>query len=153
MYCVTIVNMAKYFVLFLLLTLLCGCQKTVSGIVFDCKSQQPVAAATVTTRQTGWGISNGSVVWDKEFITTTTTNESGYFELSYSVGDAAKIQVTKHGYNSAEQFELPGNAIRIGLLKGEQPLNFTHNCRPIAQCLQCVDNNGTTECRDICFDK
>ena len=145
--------MAKLFLLFMLPVLLLGCEKTVTGIVFDCETQNPVAAATVAANQIGWGVSNGSIVWDKVYITTTITNDSGYFELTYTEGDSAKLHVVKEGYHSAEQFELPGKGIKIGLLKGKDPLSFTHNCRPIAQCIQCADKNGTTECRDICFDK
>ena len=129
-----------------------GCEKEIQGFVYDCETKDPIKGSTVSTNQIGWGISNKQLVWDKDYKTFTKTNESGYFKLSFEVGNSAKIQVSKDGYYSAEQFEYPGDDIKIGMLKGGSYLDYTHNCRPLSECITCVDNDGVTSCRDICFD-
>ena len=100
--------MSKLAFLLLVSFLMIGCEKQIKGKVVDCETNAPVSDAKVSTNQTGWGISNGQIMWDKTYITETLTDRSGAFELIYDVGSSAKIHVAKKGYYSAEQFEYPG---------------------------------------------
>lgn len=139
-------------IIIVIVALIAGCEKDIKGYVFDCETNEPIEESVVSTNQSGWGINNGQLVWDKSYKTFTNTDERGYFELSFDVGDSAKIHVKKEGYFSAEQFESPGDDIKIGMLKGGGALDYTHNCHPLSECISCVEKNGVTTCRDICFD-
>ena len=51
--------------------------KNISGVVRDCESGLPVADAEVTARARGWGVRNGSIVWDKDFVVSALTDDGG----------------------------------------------------------------------------
>ncbi|MFL6388910.1 MAG: carboxypeptidase-like regulatory domain-containing protein [Terriglobales bacterium] len=77
--------------------------KTVHGRVIDNKSGAGIEGVTVKAIQRGWGTSNGTLVWDKDFIYITQTNHDGWFDLSYSRGgDSVHLQFTKDGYHSTK---------------------------------------------------
>ena len=137
-----------------ILIVLSGCEKNIQGVVLDCTTNAPVEDAVVSTNQTGWGISNGQVVWDKSYRTFATTDKFGKFNITFKVDSSAKLHVMKDGYYSAEQFEHPGKHVKIGMLSGEGDigLEFTRNCKPLSECIVCTEHDDVTVCRDICFD-
>ncbi len=83
----------------------------IEGKSVDCNTNNPIADVQISTNQSGWGFSNGQLVWDKDYITTAQSDASGLFKLSYKVGDSADIKARKEGYITAEQFESPATGI------------------------------------------
>lgn len=62
--------------------LLAGCTGApVSGQLVDYRSDEPIAGATVMASQRGWGISDGQLVWDRTYTTSTRTGADGRFQL------------------------------------------------------------------------
>ena len=84
----------------LLILLACnGCRfdKHVSGRVVDHDGGELLQGGAVSTAQTGWGISQGSLVWDETHVTRTRTDSNGEFILHYRVGNSARLAVSGSG--------------------------------------------------------
>jgi len=103
----------------LLFTLLasggCRFEKQISGVVTDYDSGEPLQGAVVSTAQTGWGLSRGSLVWDKTHVTQTLTGTSGDFTIHYRVGDSANLAVDLDGYQHYQSWYAPDARIRVRL--------------------------------------
>ena len=66
----------------ILLTVSACADAHVTGRLVDYRTDEPIANATVTLSQRGWGRSSGQLVWDKLYTATTRTASDGTFELS-----------------------------------------------------------------------
>lgn len=75
--------------------------KVVRGEVVDSITAEGIDGVTVLAAQRGWGFSGGSLVWDKDYHTTVTTNPDGRFTLwYYRGGSSVHLQFSKDGYHS-----------------------------------------------------
>ena len=126
-------------------------EKTLSGVVLDCITNQPVANVEVSTNQRGWGFIEGSLVWDKDYISKTTTSSSGEFTTTYSAGGTADIKASKEGYITAQQFENPKERMVVRILQGDKPREVTYNCRLSSECLETRIENNVQITRNVCL--
>jgi hypothetical protein len=97
----------------------CRTSKTITGTIVDYDTRQPIAGATIRISQTGWGRSNGSVVWDKTFDTTAASDSAGAFVATYSVGSSAHLSAWADGFSEFEQWYEPGAHVAIRLKRRE----------------------------------
>ena len=103
----------------------CRFEKQVSGLVTDYDSGEPLQGALVSTAQTGWGFSRGSLVWDKTHVTQTQTGPDGEFTIHYRVGDSAKLAVSLDGYQYYQSWYAANSRIHARLkrlLQDYEPL-------------------------------
>jgi hypothetical protein len=117
-------------------------KSSIRGTVSDQKTAQPVSGAIVSAHQIGWGMENGRLVWDKEYVSTTTSASDGSFRVSSEHGSSARITVEHpnyvtyegwHGANSVASIALketvkdsnllPSKTLVIGL-KGNRPYGW-----------------------------
>lgn len=84
--------------------------------------------------QSGWGFSNGSLVWDRSYVYRTTSDDTGRFSVTYNVGSSADILVEKKGYIRAQQYEEENSSISIRILRGDKPMERTYYCRLSSEC-------------------
>ncbi len=89
-------------VLALIPTLSCSPRAVVQGTVTAFEDGAPLAGATVTAVQHGWGFSNGTLVWDKDKSVSVTTDASGDFAVSVRAGSSVKLRVRHPGYQRFE---------------------------------------------------
>ena len=93
----------------------CLTEKRVSGTVTDFETNQPIEGATIRAAQHGWGISNGSLVWDKDYSAYTTADSAGAFTIGYRHGSSVNLWVEHQGYQRFQSW-YPKNAdVRIRL--------------------------------------
>lgn len=78
----------------------CGCQfpHELRGQVIEFGNGRPVAGATVTARAHGWGLSQGSLVWDKDKSVRVESGSDGRFHLSHRSGSSVELWVEKAGF-------------------------------------------------------
>ena len=126
-------------------------EKTISGFVFDCQTNNAVVNAKVSVNQIGWGIDNNRLVWDKSYVYDTQSDTAGFFKISYRVGNSAKILASKDDYITAEQFEHPKDGVMVKLLRGNKPLEVTYNCKLLSECLQATIENNVQVTRNVCL--
>jgi hypothetical protein len=100
---------------FLLLSLSACGDSSVSGRITDFESGIALAGARVIANQSGWGISDGSLVWDKAYLSETLSNSDGGFHLSYSPGGSANLLVQREGYQGYRHWYEDGSEIEIRL--------------------------------------
>ncbi len=103
----------------------CRFEKQISGQVTDYATGEPLQGAVVSTAQTGWGVSRGSLVWDKTHVTQTRTDSTGDFTIHYRVGDSARLAVDLDGYQHYQSWYAPNARILVRLkrlLQDYEPL-------------------------------
>ena len=93
----------------------CRFDKQISGRVTDYETGEPLQDAVVSTAQTGWGISRGSLVWDKTHVTQTLTNAAGAFTIHYRVGDSARLAVELAGYQRYQSWYARNSRVQVRL--------------------------------------
>ncbi len=120
-----------------------------TGQVLDCQTNDPIAKAEVSVSLRGWGFSDGGLVWDKEYVNSTQSDDSGRFKISLG-SNSALIKVTKEGYITAEQREEPGKEIIVRALKGNDSIEVTYNCKLSSECLSCSVEGNAKVCKNIC---
>lgn len=96
--------------LVLVCVLACGGDKAVSGHVLDYNTGAPIAGVDVRVSQSGWGLSNGGLVWDKSYVTSGRSDGSGAFTVHYSVGSSAKVTAS-HAEFSEFQHSYEANSV------------------------------------------
>lgn len=128
-------------------------EKKIVGRVISCESGEPIAGAVVSALQHGWGISNGQLAWDKDYITTAVSDSSGSFALAWRVGRSVKLESAKEGYLNAAWFADPGANIAMRMRTGDSHslLSVTYDCKTSSECLSCNTENGVRSCKNICF--
>ena len=82
----------------------CWGEKQVSGSVRDFKTDQPIEGARIRAAQHGFGISDGSLVWDKDYSTYTSSDARGAFTITYRSGSSVKLSVERQGYQRFEHW-------------------------------------------------
>lgn len=125
-------------------------EKTIAGQIVDCQTNSPIVDAEVAVNQIGWGF-NDYLVWDKSYVYSAKSDNSGYFKIGYKVGNSANITAQKDGYIKAQQFEYPRNNVIIKMLQGNKPTEVTYNCKSSSECLETTLENGVQVTRNICF--
>ena len=76
--------------------------KPVSGQVVDSVTGNGIASVTVSAWQRGWGYDD-YLVWDKNYYSTTVTDQNGRFKLwYYRGGTSVHLQFSKDGYHSTK---------------------------------------------------
>ena len=86
----------------LLFLALQACGGTIDGTVTDYHTREPIAGADVTSVEHGWGVSDGTLVWDKDKSTTVTTGADGSFTASFRYGASARLRIRSPGYQAFE---------------------------------------------------
>jgi len=72
--------------------LLGGCAQSVSGVVLDAATDQPLAGATVELSDVGWGNRDGQIVWDAEKLSRATTDGEGRFAFDRDGGVRLRVR-------------------------------------------------------------
>jgi hypothetical protein len=99
---------------FLLTFNACG-EDSVSGRITDYESGEALANVRVIAMQSGWGFSDGSLVWDKAYVSETFSNSEGKFQLTYNHGSSANLLVQREGYQDYRGWYEDGSEIEIRL--------------------------------------
>lgn len=110
----------------------CRSTSTISGVVIDYDTHQPIAGASITIAQSGWGWSNGSLVWDKSYDTHATTDGAGAFAARYTVGSTANLVASADRYSEFRHWYDSGAHVTIAL-KQRSP-----DYRPLPTDLVCI---------------
>ena len=87
----------------------------ISGRITDYDSGRALAEARIVAQQSGWGFSNGSLVWDKAYVSETLSDAEGRFRLTYSPGESANLLVQRDGYQDYRGWYEDGSEIGIRL--------------------------------------
>lgn len=87
----------------------------IEGTVVD-SSGAPLPGVTVAVKNRGWGLSNGQLVWDKEYVYQTRSDSAGRFRIIYDVGGSAHLTATAQGYQPYDGWHDHNSAVTI-LLK------------------------------------
>ena len=93
----------------------CRFDKTVSGRVLDYETGTPLANVDVRVSQSGWGFSNGSVVWDKSYETSAPTDANGAFTVHYRVGSSASVTASHNDYSEFQHYYEPNSFVALKL--------------------------------------
>jgi hypothetical protein len=93
----------------------CLAEKHVSGKVTDFETDRPIQGATIRAAQHGWGISNGSLVWDKDYSTYTETDAAGAFTIGYRHGQSVNLWVEHQGYQRFQGWYPKNASVRVRL--------------------------------------
>jgi len=92
---------------------LTACTQGLDGTVIDAGTGRPVANATVDIFNNGWGFRDGSLVWDKEYRSSATTDAAGRFHLDVDGG--SNLTVVVEGYPKVVTSACPSPMlVRIG---------------------------------------
>lgn len=100
-------------------------EKYVQGTVIDFQTSVPVADVLIALHQTGSGFIDGGLVWDKQYVYETTSDQNGRFKIAYKAGSSAHVIATKDGYIDYEEWHANGSDITIKLkqtIANYQPL-------------------------------
>lgn len=125
-------------------------EKTIAGHIVDCQTNSPIVGAEVAVNQIGWGF-NDYLVWDKSYVYSAKSDNSGYFKIRYKVGDSANVTAQKDGYIKAQQFEDSRSDVVIKMLQGNKPIEVTYNCKLSSECYKTTLENGVQVTRNICL--
>jgi hypothetical protein len=104
-------------------SLLAACLPVAQGVegrVVDHATGRPVAGAAVTLTGRGWGLSDGELVWDKDYAARTHADAAGRFRARVR-GGSVRIAVDADGYLRYGGF-LDGRSAELRL----QPLRATN---------------------------
>jgi len=124
-------------------------EKTISGSVVDCQTNEPVASAEIVVNQSFLEF-KGGVIWFKSYISRAMGDPDGHFQVTYRIGNSADILARKDGYISARQFEGPGDGVVIKMLQGGNPAELTYHCRLLSECLVDSIEDGVRVYRNTC---
>lgn len=110
-------NFLQLAVLLLSAWLLNGCSAgSVDGQLVDYRTDAPISGATVTVTRSGWGPSNGQLVWDKRYSASTRTDSQGRFSIGLPgpvllVGTGpGRLSAEAAGYQRLSEVEAPAGA-------------------------------------------
>lgn len=83
------------------LALLAGCSPAIEGTVLDAATDRPIADARVEIANSGWGVRNGQLVWDKEYRHAARSGADGQF-LIKGVDGGHRLAVQADRYSPLE---------------------------------------------------
>lgn len=128
-------------------------EKTLVGNVIDCESGEPISDVLVSVNQRGWGITEGSIVWDRDFITNTKSDNGGHYIVKYRVGKSAYLRAEKEGYIPAEWYTYSDKNVVLRMRKEfAQPVGVvTYDCKLSSECLQTTIDDGIKVTRNTCI--
>lgn len=82
----------------------CTHEQTISGQVVD-ESGTALSGAAVTACYSGWGWSNGQLVWDKDYCSAPVlTDAAGSYVINFSGPDAMRLRADKQGWVQTQDF-------------------------------------------------
>lgn len=93
----------------------CGGEHRLTGQVVDFDTGTPLAGVELVARQSGWGFSGGSLVWDKSYLYRVFSDAQGRFDLRYRHGASAHLWIEADGYQRLELWSDPGEALKVPL--------------------------------------
>lgn len=117
--------------------------KTISGKIYDCTTGKPIEDARVSISGVGWGFRNNSLVWDKVYSESGTSNSQGNYEIDHTLG--TELAVQKDEYLRAYFYSEPSEKVDIGLISNlNVPDNTerTYQCKLESECYKEVVKNG-----------
>jgi hypothetical protein len=91
----------------------------IEGVVVDSSTGAPLQGAAVVVSNRGWGFINGQLVWDKDYVYPTVSDQNGKFRIVFDVGSSAHIKAAKAGYLPQDNWYDRNRAITITL----KPIN------------------------------
>ena len=99
--------MLKIACVILVLIAAAGCMKepqTISGTVVD-GSGAALSDVVVTACYSGWGWSNGSLVWDKDYCSEPVlTDEAGFYVINFDGASGMRLRIKKEGWIQTQDF-------------------------------------------------
>ncbi len=109
-------QLARAFSALLCLMALPACaqnERVIKGRVLD-ESNLPIQGANVIACYSGWGLSNGQMVWDKTFCSNAVvTNHEGAYAVSFKGASLFRMVATKDGWTQARDFNSDENTITM----------------------------------------
>lgn len=114
--------------------------KTIRGRVTEFDTHGAMSGVSVFAYQSGWGISGGSVVWDKSYPYRAVSGPTGEFTLRYRVGSSALLGVDVDGYNAFRAWTGSGRHVEIRLKRLPPP----HGRLPSGQVRFGLKKDGST---------
>lgn len=132
--------------------------KRISGIVYDCETEKPLAGAEVTLAQ------QTIFTWDRTHIYSGITNKEGEFDIPFNIGNVVNVKVAKDEYLLAEESGESNIRTRIGLIRrkdtdgyfistatgGIESKGPSRQCRRYAECTAVEEVNGIESSWNTC---
>jgi hypothetical protein len=87
----------------------------IAGTVVDARTGAPLAGVAVAVSNRGWGVVNGQLVWDKDYVYPTVSDQQGRFRIAFDVGSSAHVKATKAGYQPHDSWYESNRVITITL--------------------------------------
>ncbi len=92
-------------------------QSFIDGTVRDRDTKAPIAQAQVVVSNRGWGFIDGQLVWDKDFVYATMSDQGGRFHVDFQVGPSAHVIVTADGYSQFDDYFDKNTTVVIDLTR------------------------------------
>jgi hypothetical protein len=87
----------------------------IDGRVVDSRTGTPLQGAAVVVSNRGWGFLNGQLVWDKDYVYPTVSDQNGQFHIVFDVGSSAHVKTAKAGYLPQDSWYERNSTITIPL--------------------------------------
>lgn len=94
----------------------------IEGVVLDSRTRAPLPGVAVEVSNRGWGFVNGQLVWDKDYVYPTVSDQNGRFHIVFDVGSSAHVKAAKAGYQPHDNWYDSNSTITIALT-GITPTN------------------------------
>ncbi len=141
----------RFVIAFLALSLGAACDSggSVSGVLVEYRTNQPIGGARVEITARGWGFSDGQLVWDKAYMHTSRTANDGTFVVDvpgppFLTGPGGTLAVTAANHQKLNGVRVSagdnlllqtmphaprgtgaaGGIARIGLTTGQKPFGW-----------------------------
>ncbi len=95
----------------------------IDGTVVDSSTGAPLQGVAVEVSNRGWGFVDGQLVWDKDYVYPTVSDQNGRFHIVFNVGSSAHVKAAKAGYQPHDGWYERNNQITIML----KQINPTYN--------------------------
>jgi hypothetical protein len=94
----------------------------IEGTVVDSSTGAPLQGAAVAVSNRGWGFINGQLVWDKDYVYPTVSDQNGRFRIVFDVGSSAHVKATKAGYLAQDNWYERNTTITITMKASTPPV-------------------------------
>ena len=102
-------------------------EQTISGVIVDCGTNEPIANVQVELAVNQW--------WGRPEVHRVESDDFGLFEFVYrrgSLGNSANISATKDDYTEAHRFvKNPQDDATVRMLRGNLRGKITVDCEPL----------------------